>query len=72
MYVIAAGAKIDTDRAERFAGQVDRVYANPFVKGQVNKQMTAAEIKQHICDKIDLLLEEYHGSDDTCGEDNAG
>lgn len=73
MFVLASGEKIDKDRAERFAAQVDSVYENPFKK-KTRKKMTAAEIKQHIIDKIDDLLksEEQHGSDDAGGKADAG
>lgn len=73
MFVLASGRKIDEDRAERFAAQVDSVYENPFKK-KIRKKMTAAEIKQHICNKIDDLLksEGHHGSDDAGGKADAG
>lgn len=75
LYAIAAGKKIDTDRFERFGAQVDKVYANPFEAKE--KPMTAAEVKQHICERIDDTLarmkaEGNNGSDETGGPDHAG
>ena len=52
--MIAAGMRIDTNKVERFGALVDRIYSDPF-KGP-DKPMTAAEIKQHLIDKIDQLL----------------
>ena len=54
LYMIAAGMKIDTNKVERFGALVDRVYMDPF-KGP-EKPMTAADVKQHLIDKIDRLL----------------
>lgn len=52
--MIAAGMKIDTNKVERFGALVDRVYMDPF-KGP-EKPMTAADVKQHLIEKIDQLL----------------
>ena len=46
--MIAAGQKIDTDRAERFGVQVDKLYVNPFEKRTKKRQpYTAKEIKEY-------------------------
>ena len=55
-YVIATGQKADEDKTPRFADIVEKIYKNPFEK-QEKKPRTAAEIKQHIIDKIDELLD---------------
>ena len=73
MYIIAAGQKLDTDRAEKFIEQVDDVYRNPFERKK--KPKTAAEIKEHILGlirKTRKKLEGHHGSDDAGGENHAG
>ena len=54
LYTIAAGKQIDPDKAERFGTQVDEVYKNPFTYHE-EQPMTAAEIKQHLLDKIHEL-----------------
>ena len=74
LYIIAAGEHIDTKKAERFGAQVDKVYANPFVKRKKEPE-TAAEIKAHLIERIDELLSggvTTHGSDDAGREDHAG
>jgi len=76
LYTIAAGAKVDTNRVKRFGYQLEEVYRNPFKK-RPPELKTAAEIIQHVCDRIDELLagateEDNNGSTDPCGENNAG
>lgn len=47
--MIAAGQKIDADRAERFGAQVDKLYVNPFEKRTKKRQpYTAKEIKEYV------------------------
>lgn len=71
IYVLATVGHVDPNMTERFGVQVDSVYANPFRKKQ--KKMSAAEIKQHVIDRIDDLLksEGHHGSDDAGGKADA-
>ena len=45
--MIAAGAKIDPDKVEKFSVQLDKVYGNPFVR-QKREPRTAAEIKEYL------------------------
>lgn len=76
LYTIAAGAKVDTNRVTRFGVQLEEVYRNPFRK-KAPELKTAAEIIQHVCDRIDELLagateEDNNGSDETRGENHAG
>lgn len=44
------------DKTPKFRDQVERVYSSRYRTEA--KQMTAAEIKQHIIDRIDDLLAE--------------
>lgn len=54
LYTIAAGMKIDTDKATRFWDQVDKVYENPFDRKIQKKQpYTAEEIKQYLICKLE-------------------
>lgn len=66
LYMLAARRRIDTDRTERFGTQVDRVYADPFAKKKQAKEMTAAEIKQYLWDRMEALK---HGLNDAGGQD---
>lgn len=56
LWFIAAGRNIDMDKTPKFRDQVERVYSSRYRTEP--KQMTAAEIKQHILDRIDDLLAE--------------
>ena len=58
LYVIASGDHIDKDRVERFGTRLERYFANPFEKLKPEKKMTAAEIKDHVAEKIKGLLQE--------------
>ena len=53
--MVAAGMKIDTNKAERFGAIIDRVYENPFSEPKPKEPKTAAEVKQYLIDKIDEL-----------------
>ena len=54
--MVAAGMKIDTNKAERFGAIIDRVYENPFSEPKPKEPKTAAEVKQYLIEKIDELL----------------
>ena len=54
LYMIAAGMKIDTNKVERFGALVDMVYGDPFKEPE--KPMSAADVKRHLIEKIDRLL----------------
>lgn len=56
LYTIAAGAKIDTGKVERFRAQLDDIYANPFKK--TKQPQTAAEVKEHLIQRIDQLIDD--------------
>lgn len=50
LYMIAAGARIDTNRVDRFGIQLDEIYRNPFEKKE--QPMTAEEIKRYIIKRL--------------------
>ena len=66
LYIMAAGAHIDTNRVERFGVQLDEIYRNPFEKKE--QPMTAAEIKRYIIKR----LVGTDGLTESGGKDNAG
>lgn len=68
LFAIASGTKIDAERSPRFTFHVEEVWKNPFEK-KTDEPMTAEEIKAHILQKIEGLL---NGSDDACRENQAG
>ena len=51
--MLAAGQRLDTDRAKRFSDRLESLYADPFKKAK--KPMSAAEIKEYIRGKIRKL-----------------
>lgn len=55
LFTIAAGERIDKDRSERFSAQAEAAYANPFNK-TAEKEMTAEEIRQHVMNRLEGLL----------------
>ena len=61
MYVLAGGQRIDTDRMKRFSEQLDEIYANPFSRVKLSRDMSAQEIKDHIRGKIRELKKKMEG-----------
>ena len=49
---MAAGKHIDEEKVPRFWDQVDQVYG----KDEPQKEMSAAEIKEHLKDRIRRML----------------
>lgn len=60
LYVIASGAKIDTERTERFGRHLERLYADPFRKPE-KKPESAAEITTYLVDKMMTMKEQLEG-----------
>ena len=78
LYIMAAGERLDTDKAERFGTILEGVYRNPFgMSNGAGKLKTAADIKAYLLAKISKQIEilrtggTIHGSDDAGGEDRS-